>query len=118
MPVYSIMIWAATALALWFAFTLEVTSVTGLAAAIVLAVFSRLATGNLLIFFLATGFLALTNSNLASEQHLEAVYLPLYVMASAIYLLCFLVLIAPQLGQNTGGPGDTGAGSGGDGGGC
>lgn len=116
MPTYSIMTWTGTALALWFTFTTEIGSAVGLAAVTALAVLSRLASGNLLIFFLATGFLALTNSNLASEQYLQAVYLPLYVMASAIYLLCFLVFIAPQLGQNTGGPG-TGVGGGGDGGG-
>lgn len=110
--------WIGVALSLLGSFNSELLSPPNILALCMLAVFSRLAIGNLAIFALATLLLAVSQSNLRSDDTLQAVYLPLYVMAAAIYLLCRLVAWAPGLGTRIDAPGSgSGGGAGYDGGG-
>ncbi len=118
----SLLVWTGTATAVLVCLTTAPGNAWNLAGIVALAVFSRIAAGNLAIFFLVTGLIALKGSDLTGESLLAALVLPLYVMVAAVYLLCFLIVLAPGLGSHTGGTGGSGLGGGdsggGGGGGC
>lgn len=108
--------WLVTGLVAWLCFALPFGSTAWIAAALLLLVASRLALGNLLIFFLVTGWVALSGADLTSDSLLQGLYLPLWVMLSAIYLLGFAVFIVPELAHKGSAPGSSGLGGGNGGG--
>ncbi|MCK8514762.1 hypothetical protein M0534_00245 [Methylonatrum kenyense] len=110
-----ILCWIVTAVTVWLCLSVPFGSGVWAGAVLLLLVASRLASGNLLIFFLVTGWVALSNGDLTATSSLEALYLPLWVMLSGLYVLCFAVWIVPGLAARGSAPGSTGAG--GDGGG-
>ncbi|MCP1727405.1 putative membrane protein YgcG [Natronospira proteinivora] len=81
-----------------------------------LAITSWWAMGNQIGFALVTIMLAIPKVDLHGDEMLEGAYLPAYVLLAALYLVIRLVVIFPELGRSTQGPG-TGGGFGGDGGG-
>ncbi len=108
--------------ALLLCFAAEPGSAGNLLAVALMGVLSRLAIGNLSIFFAATAVLAFQNTDFSAEDMLRGALLPLYGMMAFGALICYLVVLFPSLASRhlhgvTGAGGEVDTGNGGGGGG-
>ncbi|QKT03912.1 hypothetical protein HUS23_08825 [Ectothiorhodospiraceae bacterium 2226] len=106
--------WVGVAISLWIVFRSALGSVESVTALLALAVASHLAVGSIVLFVIATGVIATVRSDLAAEDALYALYLPMYVMFAVIYVLLWVSVRAPELARRGDGP-DIGGGDGGNG---
>ena len=113
--------------ALLLSFMIEPGSTGQLLAIAVMGVLSRLAIGNLAVFFAATAVLAFQNTDFHADDMMRGALLPLYGMIASGALICYLVVLFPSLasrhvhGVTAGGGGagsDDGGGADGGGGGA
>ncbi len=111
--------------ALLLCFVTEPGSDGNLVAITVMGVLSRLAIGNLAVFFAATAVLAFQNTDFMADDTIRGALLPLYGMMASGAVICYLVALAPGLASRhvhkatgPGGEVDIGDGGGGGGGDC
>jgi len=106
--------------ALLLGFVLEAGSSSQLLAIAVIGVLSRLAIGNLVVFFAATTVLAFQYTDFQADDMVRGALLPLYGMIASAALICYLVVLFPGLASRhvygvTGSGGEVGADNGGGG---
>ena len=95
--------------ALLLSFATEPGSAGNLLAVGVMGVLSRLAIGNLVVFFAATAVLAFQSTDFHADDMIRGALLPLYGMIASGALICYLVVLFPSLASRHV-PGATGAG--------
>lgn len=108
--------------ALLLSFMTEPGSSGNLMAIAGMGVLSRLAIGNLAVFFAATAVLAFQSTDFHADSMIRGALLPLYGMTASGVLICYLVVLFPSLASRhvhgvTGAGGEVDIGNGGGGGG-